>query len=374
MTKKTCKGCGQVLQSDNINEKGYVPFEKLLVTGDILCRNCFRLKNYGIVPQELTDVEEYEKIVKENIKKSDLILAIFDIVDISSSMVPSILDLLDEKDNIVILNKLDILEPYYTKPSISAWFRELIIENNIFPQSFCYVSAKNKDGINGILHKIKVYAGDKKNISVCVVGASNVGKSSILNRLIGKDKLTTSKYSGTTKREIKTTVKYKDMKISFIDTPGIVPKGRMNELIPCDKSVLLLSNKKIQKKNVKINENQYLMFENLIYLKAINKCSLDLYASKNIQFHITNEAKAKELLNNGFFTLLSIEEATKYLNQEFVTEDIEILQNEALDVHGLGVIEPKCDAKFVITYPKNLKITVRNSIKDAHKRQDEMIW
>lgn len=69
MTKKTCKGCGQVLQSDNINEKGYVPFEKLLVTGDILCRNCFRLKNYGIVPQELTDVEEYEKIVKENIKK-----------------------------------------------------------------------------------------------------------------------------------------------------------------------------------------------------------------------------------------------------------------------------------------------------------------
>lgn len=77
-------------------------------------------------------------------------------------MVPSILDLLDEKDNIVILNKLDILEPYYTKPSISAWFRELIIENNIFPQSFCYVSAKNKDGINGILHKIKDYAGDKK--------------------------------------------------------------------------------------------------------------------------------------------------------------------------------------------------------------------
>lgn len=374
MTEKTCKGCGQILQSDDINKKGYVPFEKLLIKEDLVCRNCFRLKNYGMVPQELNDVSEYEKIVRENIKKCDLILAIFDIVDISSSMIPAILDLLDEKDNIVVLNKLDILDPHYTKPSISAWFREMIIENNIFPQSFCFVSAKNKEGINGILHKIKDYVGSKKNINICVVGASNVGKSSVLNRLIGQDKLTTSKYSGTTKRGVKTTIKYKDIKISFIDTPGIVPKGRMSELLPSDKSVLLLSNKKIQKKNIKINENQYLMFENLIYLKALNKCSLDLYASKNIQFHITNENKVRELLNNGFFTLLSKEESEIYLNQEFVEESFKISKGEALDIHGLGVIEPKSNIEILMTYPKNLKVTIRNSIKDANKRQDEIIW
>lgn len=374
MSEKLCIGCGEKLQSDNINEKGYVPFEKLLLSENLICRNCFRLKNYGEVPKELNDKNEYMKIVKESIKKADLILAIFDIVDISSSMVPEILDLLDEKDSIVVLNKIDMLEKYYTLAEISAWFRGQIIENNVSVQSFCYVSAKTKEGINGILHKIKSYINPKKEVKVCVLGASNVGKSSILNRLIGENKLTTSKYSGTTKKNVKTTLRYKDIKISFIDTPGIVPDNRMYEFLPSEKSVLLLSNKKVQKNKIKINANQYLMLENLIYMKINEKCDINCYISKNIQVHVTNENKVKELLNNGFFTLLNQNEANDYLKNEFITEDFEVSRDETLDIQGLGYIEVNKNIVFTLTYPKGLAIVVRNSIKNANRRQDEYLW
>lgn len=374
MSEKICKGCGELLQSLDENKKGYVPFEKLLVEGDLICKNCFRLKHYGVVPNEINDIDQYVKIVDNAIKKSDLILAIFDITDISSSIMDEILDKIREKDSIVVFNKLDALDNYYTKAEISAYFRNKMIENNIFPESFCFVSAKNRDGLNGILHKIKDYANGKTQINVCVLGSSNVGKSSILNKLIGTDKLTTSKYSGTTKKEIKTTVKYKNMKISFIDTPGIIPSGRMYELLPKDKSVKLLSGKKIQKTKVNINENQYLMFENLVYLKILTKCSIDVFSSKNVQIHITNETKVKELLNNGFFNLLSSEETKKYLENEFEVSEFEILKSEVLDIHGLGYIEPNRNIKIYITHPKNLKISIRESIKNANKRQVDEIW
>ena len=46
-----CKGCGSILQNENVNLEGYVT--KLDST---LCERCFRIKNYG----------DYKKIEKDN--------------------------------------------------------------------------------------------------------------------------------------------------------------------------------------------------------------------------------------------------------------------------------------------------------------------
>lgn len=372
MSDKQCKGCGEKLQSEDKNLKGYVPFEKLLLQDNLICQNCFRLKNYGKIPEETMSKKEYKDVAIASIKEADIVLGIFDAVDIESSMVTEILDLLDEKESIVVLNKIDLLEKNYTMPEISSWFRKKIIENNIFPQSFCFVSSKTNEGINGILHKIKDICG-KKQVKVCVLGASNVGKSSLLNRLIGSNKLTTSKYSGTTKRSIKTTVKYKDIKITFIDTPGIVPEGRMNEMLPKDKAVLLLNSKSVQKNKVRLNEGQYLTFSNLIYIKVENKCELDCYASKNIQFHVTNKQKVDELMTNGFFTLLSKEETDEYYNHKFVIDKISLTRDDALDILGLGYVEANSSVTLSIKHPEEVKVIVREKIKYANKRQDEML-
>lgn len=372
MIKKICKGCGEVLQSEDKNKKAYIPFEKLLLGDNLICRQCFRLKNYGEVPKELSDKQEYVRIVKESIKKADYILAIFDATDIEASMQHEILDLLESKESIVVLNKIDLLEKYYSLVEISAWFRRKIIENNIFPQSFCFVSSKKNEGIKGILHKIKSLSS-KKELKICVIGASNVGKSSVLNRLIGSDRLTTSKYSGTTKKNISTTIKYKDIKITFIDTPGIVPENRLTELVDPAKAVLLMPNKKLKETNLTINENQILFFDSLLYLKVKNKAKIRVLCSKNVQIHVSNEKKIKTLLEGDFFDFFTKEERKKYLEQEFVTESISLTKIDSLDIQGLGFLEADARLELDITYPQKLGICVRESMKFANKRQDDIL-
>ena len=238
------------------------------------------------------------------------------------------------------------------------------------------MSTKQKKGLNGILRKIKGLT-NKKEISICVLGASNVGKSSILNELIGSNKLTVSKFSGTTKQSINTTIKYKDIKIKFIDTPGLIPNGRISDLLNNKKSVKLVPSKEISRKTFKLNENQYFMLSNLLYFKVNNKVEIQVFASKNIQFHITKEEKIEKLLNSDFFTLLNEEERNEYFKNEFVTENIFVENGNDLVISGLGFIEVKNnDLDIEITYPKKASLIIRESISKLKRisEKEEDIW
>ncbi|MCM1533188.1 MAG: tRNA uridine-5-carboxymethylaminomethyl(34) synthesis GTPase MnmE [Corallococcus sp.] len=61
----------------------------------------------------------------------------------------------------------------------------------------------------------------KYGINVAIVGAPNVGKSSILNALLGTDRAIVSEIQGTTRDTLTESVNYKDIKFNFVDTAGI---------------------------------------------------------------------------------------------------------------------------------------------------------
>ncbi len=68
-------------------------------------------------------------------------------------------------------------------------------------------------------------------ISVAVIGKPNAGKSSLINKILGDDRLIVSDIAGTTRDAIDTYVENEYGKYNFIDTAGIRRKSRINDRV-----------------------------------------------------------------------------------------------------------------------------------------------
>ena len=68
-------------------------------------------------------------------------------------------------------------------------------------------------------------------IRVAVIGKPNVGKSSLINRMAGADRVIVSDIPGTTRDAVDTPVENEHGKFIFIDTAGIRRKSRVEENI-----------------------------------------------------------------------------------------------------------------------------------------------
>lgn len=71
--------------------------------------------------------------------------------------------------------------------------------------------------------------GDEDLISVAVVGKPNVGKSSLINELLGERRVIVSPIAGTTRDAIDTEIKVGETTYRFIDTAGIRRKKKIND-------------------------------------------------------------------------------------------------------------------------------------------------
>ena len=78
--------------------------------------------------------------------------------------------------------------------------------------------------------KVKVDISEKSEaIKIAVVGKPNAGKSSLVNKILGYDRVIVSDISGTTRDTIDTPFKYGDDDYFIIDTAGIRRKSRVSE-------------------------------------------------------------------------------------------------------------------------------------------------
>ena len=72
-------------------------------------------------------------------------------------------------------------------------------------------------------------AGAEEGIKVALVGRPNVGKSSLLNRLIGEERMLVSDRPGTTRDAVDTHLALGDRRYVLVDTAGLRRKGRVHE-------------------------------------------------------------------------------------------------------------------------------------------------
>jgi GTP-binding protein len=101
------------------------------------------------------------------------------------------------------------------------------------------VSAEHARGIDELLVAIEARltwaeeaGGDnapEEAIKVALVGRPNVGKSSLLNRLVGEERMMVSDVPGTTRDAVDTMLTLGDRRYQLVDTAGMRRKGRLNE-------------------------------------------------------------------------------------------------------------------------------------------------
>lgn len=74
-------------------------------------------------------------------------------------------------------------------------------------------------------------AEDDDSIKIAVIGKPNAGKSSIINRIIGEQRVIVSDIPGTTRDAIDTKFERNGQKYTIIDTAGIRKKSRVSETV-----------------------------------------------------------------------------------------------------------------------------------------------
>ena len=95
------------------------------------------------------------------------------------------------------------------------------------------ISAHHGRGINELLEALVRHlpppgevAGDSGRPKLAIVGRPNVGKSMLLNAIVGTDRSIVDSTAGTTRDATDTVVRYKDKEVVLIDTAGIRKRGK----------------------------------------------------------------------------------------------------------------------------------------------------
>jgi GTP-binding protein len=168
---------------------------------------------------------EIKRQVLEAIGEADLLLMV---VDAKAGLHPSdtrVLHLLRESQKpwLLVANKVDDPESmdYYE-------FYELGAGD---PLPVSAVNGKNSgDLLDVIAASIPESPAEEEDaLRVAVIGRPNVGKSSLVNRILGEERLVVSEIGGTTRDAIDTPLNYHGRRMIFIDTAGLRRQSRVDD-------------------------------------------------------------------------------------------------------------------------------------------------
>ena len=90
------------------------------------------------------------------------------------------------------------------------------------------------DLLDAVLEKLPEGAGEEEeddSIKVAVIGKPNAGKSSIINKIVGQNRLIVSDIAGTTRDAVDTHIEIDGTRFTFIDTAGIRRASKINDKI-----------------------------------------------------------------------------------------------------------------------------------------------
>lgn len=105
-----------------------------------------------------------------------------------------------------------------------------------------------EDSIFAQNDKIKEFDENVINhIKIAIIGRTNVGKSSLLNALLGEERSVVSSVAGTTIDPIDETIEYQGKQLTFVDTAGLRRRGK---IVGIEKYALMRTTEMLEKANM----------------------------------------------------------------------------------------------------------------------------
>lgn len=280
-----------------VNWGGY-QFE-LADTGGIMDIKFLRGKK-----KKTEDIEEkVQQQARDFVSRADLILFV---VDVRAGLLPTdkemaleMKKLLGDTKKIILVtnkadspklrkeiaefNKLSLGEPIAISATTGSGTGDLL---DVVIEKFKDIPAKRKR----VSKQADLNTDEEEKINVCIIGKPNVGKSSLVNSILGEERAIVSPIPHTTREPQDTELRYKDNIITLIDTAGISKKGKKGarsgkasntlEKFSIKKSVSAISRADIALLVVDIKEGLTVQEAKLVEEVLLNKTSLIIVANK----------------------------------------------------------------------------------------------
>ncbi|MBQ2002037.1 MAG: tRNA uridine-5-carboxymethylaminomethyl(34) synthesis GTPase MnmE [Bacteroidaceae bacterium] len=135
--------------------------------------------------------------------------------------------------------------------------------------------------ISGLADSFQTGNAIKNGIPVAIIGAPNVGKSTLLNALVGEERAIVSNIQGTTRDLIEDTIQIDGITFRFIDTAGIRKTQDQLEQMGIERSIQAAEKAKVilflTEKNQPFPDIEFR--DDQVVLQVINKCDLSLPSS-----------------------------------------------------------------------------------------------
>ncbi len=207
------------------------------VTRDRIYADCtwldmaFTLIDTGGIEPDSKDI-----ILSQMREQAEIAIATADVIlfitDVRQGLVDSdakVADMLrrSHKPVVLVVNKVDNFEKQM--PDVYEFYNLGIGEPNP-------VSAAGRLGLGDLLENVTKYFDsamleeeEEERPRIAIVGKPNVGKSSIINKIVGENRVIVSDIAGTTRDAVDTDIVYNGREYIFIDTAGLRRKNKIKE-------------------------------------------------------------------------------------------------------------------------------------------------
>ena len=201
----------------------------------------------------------------------------------------------------------------------------------------------------------------KNGIPVAIIGAPNVGKSTLLNALVGEERAIVSDIQGTTRDAIEDTIQLGGITFRFIDTAGIRHTNDQIEILGIERSkaaaqrariILLMTEPGVPYPDIPVRDDQTVIrIENKtdvfqakhgIGLDQLRQQLIDAAPKADDSDIIVTSARQYEALTKAHENLQRVIDGLQMqLSGDLLSEDLRLVLDKLAEITGQGQITPQ---------------------------------